>query len=164
MNEDKIGKIISQKRKEMQLTQCDLADKIGISRDLLCRWEFGHSIPSIHYIMPLCNTLRLDVNELFGINNKKVFNYDVLPKIKNNWQEIKNIFKKTIVNWFQICGFLITILSIVVTYISLDVNEISIINNPSFKEIIIFISLSIVVLFLIVLLIKFFSLIKQKND
>ena len=47
MIESKFGSIISSLRKEMNLTQKDLADKLGISDKAVSRWETGKSYPTL---------------------------------------------------------------------------------------------------------------------
>ena len=43
MNQEKIGKFISKQRKEKQLTQEQLAEKLGISKNAVSKWERGLS-------------------------------------------------------------------------------------------------------------------------
>ncbi len=44
MNQEKIGKFISQKRKENKLTQEQLAEKLSISKNAVSKWERGMSL------------------------------------------------------------------------------------------------------------------------
>ena len=41
MNQEKIGKFLTQLRKETNLTQEEVADKLGISRRSISKWERG---------------------------------------------------------------------------------------------------------------------------
>ena len=45
MDQLKIGKFIAEKRKEKNLTQAQLADKLGITDRAVSKWETGRSLP-----------------------------------------------------------------------------------------------------------------------
>ena len=64
MNQEKIGKFISKQRKEKQLTQEQLAEKLGISKNAVSKWERGLSLMDISLIEPLCNILDVTIPEL----------------------------------------------------------------------------------------------------
>ena len=44
MDQIKIGRLISEVRKEKQLTQEQLGEKIGVSQKSISRWETGGSL------------------------------------------------------------------------------------------------------------------------
>ena len=44
MNQSSIGKFISQKRKEQNMTQEQLAEKLGVSNKTVSKWECGGSL------------------------------------------------------------------------------------------------------------------------
>ena len=64
MNQKKIGKFIAQLRKEKNLTQKEIADRMGISEKTISKWECGNGLPEVAYMEPLCNILGITVNEL----------------------------------------------------------------------------------------------------
>lgn len=64
MNQEKIGKFISEKRKEKKLTQEELAEKLHISSKSISRWETGRCMPDISQLIPLSEILEVSVNEL----------------------------------------------------------------------------------------------------
>ena len=43
MNQSKIGQFIAQKRREHNMTQTELADKIGVTNKSVSKWECGIS-------------------------------------------------------------------------------------------------------------------------
>lgn len=47
MNYDKIGSFIQQRRKAMNLTQKQLADKMGVTDKAISKWERGQVLKSI---------------------------------------------------------------------------------------------------------------------
>lgn len=66
MEQEKIGKFIAQQRKEKQLTQKQLGEALGISDKTVSKWETEHGLPDISMIMPLCEILDINVNELLS--------------------------------------------------------------------------------------------------
>ena len=66
MNQRKTGQFIAELRKEQQLTQQELADKIGVSNKTVSKWECGNGMPDISSIIPLCQVLNITVNELIA--------------------------------------------------------------------------------------------------
>ncbi|MFR6279489.1 MAG: helix-turn-helix transcriptional regulator, partial [Acutalibacter sp.] len=47
MDQVKIGKFIAQMRKEQNLTQRGLADKLSISDKTVSKWERGRGLPEV---------------------------------------------------------------------------------------------------------------------
>ena len=71
MNQEKIGKFISEKRKEKRLTQQQLAEKLGVTNKAISKWENGKCMPDISIIQDLCNILGITVTTLLnGEENK----------------------------------------------------------------------------------------------
>lgn len=66
MEQKKIGIFIAQQRKEKQMTQKQLGEVLGISDKTVSKWETGHGLPDISMIMPLCEILNINVNELLS--------------------------------------------------------------------------------------------------
>ena len=54
MDQQKIGRFISQCRKEKSLTQEQLAQALGISNRSVSRWENGNNLPDVSLFQPLC--------------------------------------------------------------------------------------------------------------
>ena len=64
MDQIKIGKFIQQKRKELNLTQKEIAEKLNVSDKTISKWETGNGLPEVSLMMPLCEILKISVNEL----------------------------------------------------------------------------------------------------
>ena len=64
MNQFTIGKFIAQRRKETNLTQEQLAEKIGVSNKTISKWECGKCMPDYSVVKPLCQELGITVSEL----------------------------------------------------------------------------------------------------
>lgn len=64
MNQTAIGNFIEKKRKEQNLTQAQLAEKLGVSNKTVSKWENGKCMPDYGVIQPLCTELKVTVSEL----------------------------------------------------------------------------------------------------
>lgn len=64
MNQLTIGKFIAQKRKEKNLTQEQLAEKLGVSNKTVSKWECGKCMPDYSIVKSLCQELGITVSEL----------------------------------------------------------------------------------------------------
>ena len=74
MNQEKIGKFIAECRKEKNLTQEQLAERLGVSNKPISRWENAKTMPDISLFEPLCNELDISFNEL--LTGEKINNFD----------------------------------------------------------------------------------------
>lgn len=74
MNQEKIGKFIAECRKEKNLTQEQLAEKLGVSNKSISRWENAKTMPDVSLFEPLCKELGISFNEL--LTGEKVNNDD----------------------------------------------------------------------------------------
>ena len=64
MNQQTTGKFIAHKRKEKNLTQEQLAEKLGVSNKTVSKWETGKCMPDYSVIKILCEELGITVAEL----------------------------------------------------------------------------------------------------
>lgn len=62
----KIGKYIAGKRKELGLTQRQLADKLGMSDKSVSKWERGVCLPDVALYSDLCGILGIGINEFLA--------------------------------------------------------------------------------------------------
>lgn len=66
MDQQKIGKFIAKLRKEKDLTQRELAEKLLITEKSISKWECGKCLPDVSTMIPLCEILQISVNELLS--------------------------------------------------------------------------------------------------
>ncbi|MBR2674925.1 MAG: helix-turn-helix domain-containing protein [Mogibacterium sp.] len=66
MDQVKIGRYIAEKRKEKELTQEQLAEKVGKSRKAVSKWERGLCLPDVSVYTELCELLGISLNEFFA--------------------------------------------------------------------------------------------------
>lgn len=65
---DKIKKL----RKDNNMTQEDLADKLNVSRQTVSKWETNVGVPDIDNIKAICNLFNISTDELLDYNNELV--------------------------------------------------------------------------------------------
>ena len=66
MDQLKIGKFIAECRKTKNLTQMQLAEKLGITDKAISKWERGIAMPDSSTMLELCDILGISVNELLS--------------------------------------------------------------------------------------------------
>ena len=72
MNQEKIGNFIKEIRKQNNLTQKELADKLGVTYQAVSKWETGLNIPDIGIIRQISKMYNVDINEILdGEKNRK---------------------------------------------------------------------------------------------
>ena len=66
MDQLKIGKFIAECRKQKNLTQMQLAEKLGITDKAISKWERGIAMPDSSIMLELCEILGISVHELLS--------------------------------------------------------------------------------------------------
>ena len=66
MNQEKIGKFIAECRKKKNITQQELAEKLGVSDRTIGNWENGRNMPDLSLFKPLCMELDITLNDLMS--------------------------------------------------------------------------------------------------
>ena len=64
MEQTKIGKVIAKRRKELKMTQEELANKLYVTNKTISRWETGNYMPDLSMIVSLSNILGISTYEL----------------------------------------------------------------------------------------------------
>ncbi|WP_155832714.1 helix-turn-helix domain-containing protein [Butyrivibrio sp. AE3006] len=62
----KIGRYIAGKRKELGMTQKQLAEKLGMSDKSVSKWERGVCLPDVSVYSELCGVLGISINEFIA--------------------------------------------------------------------------------------------------
>ncbi len=111
MNLIKTGQFIAQLRKEKEFTQKQMAEKLGVSDKAVSRWECGKGFPDVSLMLPLCELLDIDVNEL--LSGERLGNTEYHEKAEENIVILmrKTNYKKIIAN------ILISILLFIISFV-----------------------------------------------
>ena len=129
MNQEKIGKFILELRREKNMTQQELADKIGVTDRAISKWENGRGMPDLSLMIPLCKELDITINEL--ISGEKIEKKDYQSKLEENIVKTIDYTNRRIINKDKIfkivVGTIITIILIIGLMFFVDVNRMN--NN-----------------------------------
>ncbi len=99
MDQEKIGKFIAYKRKEKNMTQKELASKIGVTDKAVSKWERGIGCPDISYLDDLSKALDISIVELLKgkeIDDVEIQEQDIIESMNYSKNYTKKQIKNTI--------------------------------------------------------------------
>lgn len=70
MNQQKIGTFLKKLRNEKALTQEQLAERLGVSRRTVSRWETGTNMPDLDILIEMADYYKVDLRELLDGERK----------------------------------------------------------------------------------------------
>ncbi|MBP5357442.1 MAG: helix-turn-helix transcriptional regulator [Clostridia bacterium] len=126
MNQIKIGKFIAAKRKEQNLTQEKLAEKLGITDRAVSKWETGKSLPDASIMLELCALLGITVNDLLCGEVVSMENYNeqmeksLIEMVKQKEQSDKRLLTMEIVIGLISTIFLFVMLAVGIIFMTLE--------------------------------------------
>ena len=115
----KVGRFISTKRKEQNLTQMQLADKLSITDRAVSKWECGKALPDSSIMIELCEILGISVNELLTGEELDMKDYNkqielnLVEMVKQKEESDKRLLNIEIVLMTISITFFIVIIAIV---------------------------------------------------
>lgn len=112
----KIGNFIRECRKNKDLTQKQLADKLFVEAKTISKWETGHGLPDVSLMENLCNELDISLSELFIGEHIKEESYELITEqiLLNEFQKERLRNKKDLIGEIVIgCAFIATIITLV---------------------------------------------------
>ena len=101
LNYKEIGAKIKQKRKSLNLTQLQLAEKVELTESSISRYESGKiaTMPT-STVNKICKVLHIEPAELLGITPETSFEYD-LKEILGSVDDLPLEIKKEILEQFK---------------------------------------------------------------
>ena len=103
MDQVRIGQFIAECRKKKDLTQAQLAERLGITDRAVSKWENGRSMPDSSIMLALCKELEISVNDLLCGEVVSMENYNkelenkLLEVVKEKEKADKNLLSLEIV-------------------------------------------------------------------
>lgn len=122
MDQEKIGKFICENRKKQKLTQEALAEKIGVSKNAVSKWERGINLPDASVMQELCKLLKITLNELFSGEKipdnkyKEVADINLLNTFKNSVFTLKDKIEYFKNKWQKDHFFELMLIMIVIAF------------------------------------------------
>ena len=89
-----LGKQIYELRKKANLSQEQLAEKVGVSRQTISKWELGETAPDIKQAQVLSQVFGVSLDELTGNDTKEV----IYEKVSNT-EKLAGLIIKVIKIW-----------------------------------------------------------------
>ena len=89
-----LGKQIYELRKKANLSQEQLAEKVGVSRQTISKWELGETAPDIKQAQILSQVFGVSLDELTGNDTKEV----IYEKVSNT-EKLAGVIIKIIKIW-----------------------------------------------------------------
>lgn len=83
-----IGEIILQRRRELQMTQKQLAEKLNVTDRTVSRWECGVNLPDVEMLKTISIVLDVEIKYFYEdvkekeINQTEEYDYDRIKKFK----------------------------------------------------------------------------------
>ena len=120
MNQQKIGTFLKELRNEKNLTQEQLAEKLGVSRRTVSRWETGSNMPDLDILIEMAGFYEVDLRELLDGERKrekmdKELEETVLKVADYSNEEKKKLTK--IMHWLYIAAVVSFIIFFVLFFI-----------------------------------------------
>lgn len=84
----KMGNFLAELRKEHNLTQAELGDKLGVTNKTVSRWETGNYMPPVEMLEALSDLYGLTINEL--LSGRKLSTEDYKEMAESNIKETLN--------------------------------------------------------------------------
>lgn len=114
MDQIKIGKFIAQRRKSVNLTQMQLAEKLNITDRAVSKWETGKSLPDSSLMLELCDILGITVNDLLSgeVVTMESYNKELENKLIEVLKEKENSDRRLLTLEWVIGGFSLLVLMV----------------------------------------------------
>ncbi len=108
---------LSKLRKQNGMSQEDLAEKLGISRQAISKWESGYSYPDLETVIKLSEIFNVSTDELLK-DSKEEKNEQASPRI--TYKKIAYISTLTFLALMFICGIVMQIVQLCVSHITFE--------------------------------------------
>lgn len=134
----KFGENLKKIRKLKKISQEQLAEKLGVSRQSISKWETGENFPSMNNIVCLCDIFKCKINDLVHEDFIDIDSLDEEIKMsvvkfkKDKQKKVKSISKVIYIfsNITKICCRVICfILGIMMILVPFTINKISLNGN-----------------------------------
>ena len=113
MDIKKIGKYIAENRKKKNMTQEQLAEKIGVTSKTISRWENGNYMPDISLLKPLSEELGITLNDL--LSGEKIEKEKYQEKLEENIINTIDYSNKKVIEKNNSIGLLLVAFGILCT-------------------------------------------------
>ena len=107
MNTEEFGKSILSLRQNANMTQEELALRMGVTPQAISKWERGQSLPDLSIFIELCKALNVSADTLLGLENRETekdaadsYPEEVLKNLRFSLEPLVLSFGKDLVQAF----------------------------------------------------------------
>ena len=126
MDQIKTGRFLKELRKEKELTQEKLAEKLNVTSRSISRWENGNTMPDIGILAELADLYGVDIREIIdgerkceeNMMNKETMETLQLVSEYSNAKENKHVKKLRNIFLMIIAGLILTVLALAFSFYS----------------------------------------------
>lgn len=123
MNLVKIGSMLQKLRKEKGMTQEQLAEKLGVARRTVSRWETGSNMPDLDVLIELSDFYAVDLREiLIGERKSEQMNEEmketVLQVAEYGNEDKARLLRR--MHWLSIAGLIGFAMFLIITLLGLS--------------------------------------------
>lgn len=122
----KLSQKLQNKRKEMDLTQEEVAEKIHVSRQTISNWETGRTLPDITSLVLISDIYNISLDKLIKEDEKVIKKLSLDTKEAENWFAFSNLVSSLLTVFIAIQGdklplkvtmFLLIVQTIIIGYL-----------------------------------------------
>ncbi|MBR2669633.1 MAG: helix-turn-helix transcriptional regulator [Solobacterium sp.] len=119
----KIGRFLQDLRREKGITQEELAEKVGVARRTVSRWETGSNMPDLDILIELSDYYDVELREILNGERKsehmnEELKETVLQVADYSSEEKTRLLKR--MHWLYIAGLAGFVVFLVITFLGLD--------------------------------------------
>ena len=126
--ENRTGRFIAQRRKELKMTQKELAEKLGVTNKAVSKWETGQGLPDVSVLAALSKALNISVDELLAGEKqaeKKLLSEEMGDREEESSlldivaERLEKKIKATNIDWKDVLGVLFFVAAVMLIMIQI---------------------------------------------
>ena len=119
MDQKKIGNFLRELRKSNNLTQEQVAEKLGVSGRTISRWETGAYMPDISMLVDIAEMYDVDVREIIDGERKEDHMNSEVKEVAEKMADYSTMEKRSIFKWLKMMSIGTIIISICLIIMSI---------------------------------------------
>lgn len=112
MDQKKIGSFLKELRKEKNLTQEQVADKLGVSGRTISRWETGAYMPDISLIVDIAEMYDVDVRDIIDGERKDINMNSEVKDVAVKMADYSSMQTENMKKWIKTMSIALLIVSV----------------------------------------------------
>lgn len=112
MDQKKIGSFLKELRKEKNLTQEQVADKLGVSGRTISRWETGAYMPDISLIVDIAEMYDVDVRDIIDGERKDINMNSEVKDVAVKMADYSSMQTENMKKWIKTMSIALLVVSV----------------------------------------------------